>query len=278
MASGSFDVSAALMQRITYNLEISQQNVVAPPAKLVLRPPAKEAVRADSLDGGVLEASESEPEAMKRPSLRKKPAGHEQEEEAVEEKEDDWKEVAEQVQENEGEEARDAKKKKKKSAGAGQVSKKPAAKTVATKRPAADMLQLEADDEAGYEDDDDLPLDEKANDDPGDKDKANDEGDEDANDSIMKKPTKADDEGDENDDDSVVQIPSAPGGKLIEVGPEWWVLVTKRTGGNSIGQKVYAYIHRAAPNAKIYNLGAAMNDGFPCSQWVDLKREGKHEF
>ena len=114
MASGSFDVSAALMQRITHNLEISQQNVVAPPAKLALRPPAKEAVRADSLDGGVLEASESEPEAIKRPSLRKKPAGHEQEEEAVEEKEDDWKEVAEQVQENEGEEARDAKKKKKK--------------------------------------------------------------------------------------------------------------------------------------------------------------------
>ena len=70
---------------------------------------------------------------------------------------------------------------------------------------------------------------------------------------------------------------SALGGHLVEVGTDWWVRVTKRTGAGSVGQNRYAYISRRVPDKKIYNLGEAMNAGFPCLLWVELKREKKHE-
>ena len=204
--------------------------------------------------------------------MRKKPAGHEQKKEEVEKKDDDLLEEirAEEESENKGEAVCNA---KKKAADAGEVSTKLAARTSAKKRQAADMLHLGAH-FAGYEDADGSaiqkrkkPLDEKATDD----------GDEVENDFVTKKSKKADDEGDDHKDDSVAKTSSALGGHLVEVGTEWWVRVTKRTGAGSVGQNRYAYISRRVPDKKIYNLGEAMNAGFPCLLWVELKREKKHE-
>ena len=114
--TGRFDMSATPVPRITYNLEISVSVM-------------------DSYCGG--------------PSLRKKTASHGQDEEEEEEKEGDFLEEKreEEEPENKGEAVSDA---NKNVAGGGEVSKKLAARTSAKKRPAADMSQLESDDD-GYE-------------------------------------------------------------------------------------------------------------------------------
>ena len=237
--TGRFDMSAAPVPRITYNLEISVSVM-------------------DLFCGG--------------PSLRKKPASHGQDEEEEEEKEGDFLEEKreEEEPENKGEAVSDA---KKNAAGAGKVGKKLAARTSAKKRPAADMSQLESHDH-GYETVDGSTTKKRKK--PRDE-KAFDDGVQVENDFVTKKLKKADDEGDDDNNVSVVKTSLASGGHLVEVGTEWWVLVTKRTGRGSVGQNRYAYISRRVPDKKIYNLGEAMNAGFPCLHWVDLKREKKHE-
>ena len=206
------------------------------------------------------------------PSLRKKTAAHEQDEEEVEEKEDDLLEEKreEEEPENKGEAVSDA---KKNAAGAGKVGKKLAARTSAKKRPAADMSQLESHDH-GYETVDGSTTKKRKK--PRDE-KAIDDGVQVENDFVTKKLKKADDEGDDDNNVSVVKTSLASGGHLVEVGTEWWVLVTKRTGRGSGGQNRYAYISRRVPDKKIYNLGEAVNAGFPCLHWGDLKRDKKHE-
>ena len=237
--TGRFDMSAAPVPRITYNLEISVSFM-------------------DSFCGG--------------PSLRKKTASHEQDEEEEEEKEGDLLEEKreEEEPENKGEAVSDA---KKNAAGAGKVGKKLAARTSAKKRPAADMSQLESHDH-GYETVDGSTTKKRKK--PRDE-KAIDDGVQVENDFVTKKLKKAYDEGDDDNNVSVVKTSLASGGHLVEVGTEWWVLVTKRTGRGSVGQNRYAYISRRVPDKKIYNLGEAVNAGFPCLHWGDLKRDKKHE-
>ena len=98
--TGRFDMSAAPVPRITYNLEISVSVM-------------------DSFCGG--------------PTLRKKTASHGQDEEEEEEKEGDFLEEKreEKEPENKGEAVSDA---KKNAAGAAEVSKKLAARTSANKK------------------------------------------------------------------------------------------------------------------------------------------------
>ncbi len=202
----------------------------------------------------------------------KKTASQGQDEEEEEEKEGDFLEEKreEEEPENKGEAVSDA---KKNAAGAGKVGKKLAARTSSKKRPAADMSQLESQDH-GYETVDGSTTKKRKK--PRDE-KAIDDGVQVENDFVTKKSKKADDEGDDDNNVSVVKTSLASGGHLVEVGTDWWVLVTKRTGRGSVGQNRYTYISRRVPDKKIYNLGEAVNAGFPCLHWGDLKRDKKHE-